>query len=153
GRRRRRLAALHPRHRARDEAGHPGRAALPHARRVPDLRQHLHPDPGVAEHPLGLDPELRPAVHGTQPGGGLGHVGADLHRGGADRVHLHQGLRRRRARSGPTMRSTPRQKLGWSIANVLVLVIAAIPVLWLISLSFKDPSTLTDGSFYPHKWT
>ena len=26
-------------------------------------------------------------------------------------------------------------------------------MLWLISLSFKDPSTLTDGSFYPHKWT
>jgi len=26
-------------------------------------------------------------------------------------------------------------------------------VLWLVSLSFKDPSTLTDGSFYPKKWT
>jgi len=32
-------------------------------------------------------------------------------------------------------------------------VIAAVPVLWLVSLSFKDPSTLTDGSFYPKKWT
>jgi multiple sugar transport system permease protein len=51
------------------------------------------------------------------------------------------------------MRSTPRQKLGWGVANVVVLLIAAIPVLWLISLSFKDPSTLTDGSFYPKKWT
>ena len=51
------------------------------------------------------------------------------------------------------MRSTPRQKLGWGIANVVVLVIAAVPVLWLVSLSFKDPSTLTDGSFYPKKWT
>ena len=51
------------------------------------------------------------------------------------------------------MRSTPQQKLGWGVANVVVLVIAAVPVLWLISLSFKDPSTLTDGSFYPHKWT
>jgi multiple sugar transport system permease protein len=51
------------------------------------------------------------------------------------------------------MRSTPRQKIGWGIANVVVLVIAAVPVLWLVSLSFKDPSTLTDGSFYPHKWT
>ena len=49
------------------------------------------------------------------------------------------------------MRSTPRQKLGWGIANVVVLVIAAVPVLWLVSLSFKDPSTLTDGSFYPKK--
>ena len=51
------------------------------------------------------------------------------------------------------MRSTPRQKVGWALANVIVLIIAAVPVLWLISLSFKDPSTLTDGSFYPHKWT
>ena len=51
------------------------------------------------------------------------------------------------------MRSTPRQKIGWGIANVVVLVIAAVPVLWLVSLSFKDPSTLTDGSFYPKKWT
>jgi len=51
------------------------------------------------------------------------------------------------------MRSTPRQKLGWGVADVVVLLIAAIPVLWLISLSFKDPSTLTDGSFFPHKWT
>ena len=51
------------------------------------------------------------------------------------------------------MRSTPRQKIGWGVANVVVLVIAAVPVLWLVSLSFKDPSTLTDGSFYPKKWT
>jgi len=36
---------------------------------------------------------------------------------------------------------------------VLVVLIAAIPVWWLIALSFKDPSTITDGSFYPHKWT
>ena len=30
--------------RAADEAGHPGGAAVPHPGRLPDLRQHLHPD-------------------------------------------------------------------------------------------------------------
>ncbi len=51
------------------------------------------------------------------------------------------------------MNVTTRQRFGWGVANVIVVLIAAIPVLWLVSLSFKDPSTLTDGSFYPHKWT
>ena len=51
------------------------------------------------------------------------------------------------------MNVTARQRVGWGVANVVVVLIAAIPVLWLVSLSFKDPTTLTDGSFYPHKWT
>ena len=51
------------------------------------------------------------------------------------------------------MNVTARQRVGWGAANVIVVLIAAIPVLWLISLSFKDPSTITDGSFYPHNWT
>ena len=51
------------------------------------------------------------------------------------------------------MNATPKQRVSWGAANVVVVLIAAIPVLWLVSLSFKDPSTITDGSFYPHKWT
>jgi trehalose/maltose transport system permease protein len=51
------------------------------------------------------------------------------------------------------MNPTARQRIGWGAANVIVVLVAAIPVLWLVSLSFKDPTTLTDGSFYPHKWT
>jgi multiple sugar transport system permease protein len=51
------------------------------------------------------------------------------------------------------MNATPKQRVSWSAANIVVVLIAAIPVLWLVSLSFKDPSTITDGSFYPHKWT
>ena len=42
---------------------------------------------------------------------------------------------------------------GWSAVNVLVVVYALFPVVWIASLSFKDPSTLTDGSFIPQKWT
>jgi multiple sugar transport system permease protein len=51
------------------------------------------------------------------------------------------------------MNATPKQRVSWSAANIVVVLIAAIPVLWLVSLSFKDPSTITDGSYYPHKWT
>jgi multiple sugar transport system permease protein len=49
--------------------------------------------------------------------------------------------------------TTPRQKVGWATANTVVIAIAAIPILWLVSLSFKHPSTLADGSFIPQKWT
>ena len=48
---------------------------------------------------------------------------------------------------------TGRQKFGWAVAELIVVLIAIIPVLWLVSLSFKDPSTITDGSFIPQKWT
>lgn len=49
--------------------------------------------------------------------------------------------------------ATTRQKWGWSGANILVLLIVAVPIWWLIALSFKDPSTIKDGTFIPRKWT
>jgi multiple sugar transport system permease protein len=52
-----------------------------------------------------------------------------------------------------TTNSTAKEKLGWGAANLIVIVAAAIPVLWLASLSLKDPSTLADGNFIPQKWT
>jgi trehalose/maltose transport system permease protein len=48
---------------------------------------------------------------------------------------------------------TTRQRFGWSSANTVVMFLAIVPVLWIVSLSFKDPSTITDGSFWPTKWT
>jgi multiple sugar transport system permease protein len=41
----------------------------------------------------------------------------------------------------------------WGIGDAIVIVVALVPVLWLASLSFKDPSTIGDGSFVPQKWT
>ena len=41
----------------------------------------------------------------------------------------------------------------WGIGDAIVIVVALVPVLWLASLSFKDPSTIADGSFLPQKWT
>jgi multiple sugar transport system permease protein len=49
--------------------------------------------------------------------------------------------------------STPRQKFGWGLANTVTIVIVAIPVLWLLSLSFKTPTAITDPSLWPAQWT
>jgi len=51
------------------------------------------------------------------------------------------------------MERTFGKRLGWSGAIVLIVVFSLIPLLWIVSLSFKDPSTIADGSFLPAKWT
>jgi multiple sugar transport system permease protein len=49
--------------------------------------------------------------------------------------------------------TTPRQKVGWTTANLVVIALALIPVLWLVSLSFKTPTAVLDPSFLPSQWT
>ncbi|MEU7973548.1 carbohydrate ABC transporter permease [Micromonospora sp. NPDC049089] len=49
--------------------------------------------------------------------------------------------------------TTTRAKLRWGLLDVLVVVFALVPVLWIASLSFKTPATLTDGNFIPREWT
>jgi multiple sugar transport system permease protein len=44
-------------------------------------------------------------------------------------------------------------KASWAVGNTIVILVALVPVLWLASLSFKDPSTIADGSFLPREWT
>ena len=51
------------------------------------------------------------------------------------------------------MASTTREKVGWGTANTLIVVLALVPVLWIMSLSFKDPTTISDATFWPKKWT
>jgi multiple sugar transport system permease protein len=51
------------------------------------------------------------------------------------------------------MRHTPRQRLGWSGAFVVIVICALVPVVWIVMLSLKTPATATDGSFIPHQWT
>jgi trehalose/maltose transport system permease protein len=51
------------------------------------------------------------------------------------------------------MAATKKQKSGWITANVVTILLVLIPVVWIISLSFKDPSSITDPSFFPVKWT
>lgn len=51
--------------------------------------------------------------------------------------------------------TTTRAKLRWGLLDAVVVVFALIPVLWIASLSFKTPATLTDGRFIPGsgRWT
>jgi multiple sugar transport system permease protein len=49
--------------------------------------------------------------------------------------------------------TTPAQRAGWMTANFVVVALALIPVLWLVSLSFKTPTAVLDPSFIPSQWT
>jgi multiple sugar transport system permease protein len=51
------------------------------------------------------------------------------------------------------MGNTLSRRLSWSGAILVLAVFALVPVVWIISLSFKDPSTIADGSFLPTKVT
>jgi multiple sugar transport system permease protein len=46
-----------------------------------------------------------------------------------------------------------RQRSGWSLAFIVVVVVSLVPVFWLLMLSLKTPTSATDGSFIPHHWT
>ena len=49
--------------------------------------------------------------------------------------------------------TTTRQRIGWGSANTVAILLALIPVLWIVSLSFKTPTAITDPSFIPSQWT
>ena len=51
------------------------------------------------------------------------------------------------------MAATTRQKSGWITANAVTILLVLIPVVWIASLSFKDPSTITNPTFFPKQWT
>ena len=70
-----------------DEAGDPRRPAVPHPRRLPDLRLGLRADPGRPRHRDACRSSATTAVQPAQPGDRLGGVGADL------RVRDHHRLR------------------------------------------------------------
>jgi len=46
-----------------------------------------------------------------------------------------------------------KQRSGWSLALLVIVVASLVPVLWIVMLSLKTPATVTDGSFIPHAWT
>ncbi|MFC3850190.1 carbohydrate ABC transporter permease [Corynebacterium hansenii] len=48
---------------------------------------------------------------------------------------------------------TGKEKALWTIALVLVVLYALVPVAWIASLSFKTTPTLHDGHFIPREWT
>jgi multiple sugar transport system permease protein len=52
-----------------------------------------------------------------------------------------------------TFANRPAAKIKWGVLDAVVVVFALIPVLWIVSLSFKTTATLTDGNFIPREWT
>jgi trehalose/maltose transport system permease protein len=46
-----------------------------------------------------------------------------------------------------------RRRISWGSANAITIAWTLFPIWWLVALSFKDPTTLTDGSFWPIKWS
>jgi multiple sugar transport system permease protein len=51
------------------------------------------------------------------------------------------------------MKRGSRDYATWSVAIAVVLIFALIPVLWLISLSLKPPSAVTDQRFIPSEFS
>jgi multiple sugar transport system permease protein len=49
--------------------------------------------------------------------------------------------------------TSARAKWRWGLLDLVVVVFALVPVLWITSLSFKTTATLTDGNFIPREWT
>lgn len=48
---------------------------------------------------------------------------------------------------------TTGKRWGWGLLNAVVVIYALIPVLWIVSLSFKSSKTLADGNFIPREWS
>jgi multiple sugar transport system permease protein len=49
--------------------------------------------------------------------------------------------------------TTRQQRFGWGTANVVTILLVLIPVVWIVSLSFKAPASITDPTFFPVHWT
>lgn len=47
------------------------------------------------------------------------------------------------------MQSNSLEKTIWSVGNVIIIVYALLPVIWILSLSLKPASDLNDGQFFP----
>lgn len=41
----------------------------------------------------------------------------------------------------------------WAVADMVILGYALVPVLWIVSLSFKPPNSINDGRFIPAEFT
>jgi multiple sugar transport system permease protein len=49
--------------------------------------------------------------------------------------------------------ATTPQKVGWTVANIVTIVLVLIPLVWIISLSFKTTASITDPTYFPVDWT
>ena len=47
------------------------------------------------------------------------------------------------------MRASGEKRALWGLADLVVIALAMVPVLWIVSLSLKTPVTLNDGTTNP----
>ncbi len=51
------------------------------------------------------------------------------------------------------MKRGTREYTFWSVGMLVIIIAALFPVLWIVSLSLKDPATIADGRLIPADWT
>jgi multiple sugar transport system permease protein len=51
------------------------------------------------------------------------------------------------------MASTAAGRVRWLVADLVIVVYALFPVVWILSLALKTSASVTDGSYLPHDWT
>jgi multiple sugar transport system permease protein len=51
------------------------------------------------------------------------------------------------------MKRGTREYAFWSVGMIVIIIAALFPVLWLLSLSLKDPATVANGRLIPADWT
>lgn len=51
------------------------------------------------------------------------------------------------------MKRGTREYTVWSVGMIVIIIAALFPVLWILSLSLKDPATIADGRLIPADWT
>lgn len=48
---------------------------------------------------------------------------------------------------------SPGRRAGWTALDVVVFIWVIVPLLWIVSLSFKTPAAITNGNLWPTSWT
>ena len=51
------------------------------------------------------------------------------------------------------MSSRRRRILGWSVAGILIVFYTMLPVVWILSLSFKEGDDINNKKFFPTHWS
>jgi multiple sugar transport system permease protein len=51
------------------------------------------------------------------------------------------------------MKASRRTQIGWIVGAILIIAYAIVPVLWIVSLSFKEGDDITNNAFLPTVWS
>jgi multiple sugar transport system permease protein len=51
------------------------------------------------------------------------------------------------------MKNSRNQNIGWGVGAALIIIFSLLPVVWIISLSFKPGDDIDNGQFFPTSWS